>query len=103
MANKGDGSRPSVFPLDRGSGEPSAPVGLMAPTNGVIARVAKGKTLAAPEEGARIGQTFVRGNGSQHHDHGGQLAMPFWVIAVLSVVGVLAIVWGMYLLARRRL
>ena len=31
------------------------------------------------------------------------LAMPFWVIAVLSVVGVLAIVWGMYLLARRRL
>jgi len=73
----------------------------MAPTNGVIDRVAKGKTLAAPEEGARIGQILVRGNGSEHHDHGGQLAMPFWVIAVLSVVGVLAIVWGMYLLARR--
>jgi hypothetical protein len=62
--------------------------------------VAKGKTLAAPEEGARIGQSFVRGNGCEHHDHGGQLAMPFWMIAVLSVV-VLAIVWGMYLLARR--
>jgi hypothetical protein len=29
------------------------------------------------------------------------LAMLFWVAAVLSVVGVLAIVWGMYLLARR--
>jgi hypothetical protein len=27
--------------------------------------------------------------------------MLFWVIAVLSVVGVLAIVWGMYLLVRR--
>ena len=31
------------------------------------------------------------------------LAMLFWVIAVLSVVGVLAIVWAMYLLVRRRL
>ena len=29
------------------------------------------------------------------------LAMLFWVLAVLSVVGVLAIVWGMYLLVRR--
>jgi hypothetical protein len=29
------------------------------------------------------------------------LAMPFWVVAALSVVGVLAIVWGIYLLARR--
>jgi hypothetical protein len=29
--------------------------------------------------------------------------MLFWVIAVLSVVGVLAIVWGLYLLVRRRL
>jgi hypothetical protein len=29
--------------------------------------------------------------------------MPFWMITVLSVVVVLAIVWGMYLLARRRL
>jgi hypothetical protein len=27
--------------------------------------------------------------------------MLFWVVAVLSVVGVLAIVWGLYLLARR--
>ena len=75
----------------------------MAPTSGVISRVAKGKTLAAPEEGARIGQSFVRGNGCEHHDQGGQLAMPFWMITVLSVVVVLAIVWGMYLLARRRL
>ena len=74
----------------------------MAPTNGVIARVARVLPLAAPEEGAHDGQTFVRGNGPpEHHDHGGQLAMPFWVIAVLSVGGVLAIVWGMYLLAHR--
>jgi hypothetical protein len=28
-------------------------------------------------------------------------SMLFWVVAVLSVVGVLAIVWGMYLLVRR--
>jgi hypothetical protein len=28
-------------------------------------------------------------------------SMLFWVVAVLSVVGVLAIVWGIYLLARR--
>jgi hypothetical protein len=28
-------------------------------------------------------------------------SMLFWVVAALSVVGVLAIVWGMYLLARR--
>jgi hypothetical protein len=27
--------------------------------------------------------------------------MLFWVVAVFSVVGVLAIVWGMYLLVRR--
>jgi hypothetical protein len=27
--------------------------------------------------------------------------MLFWVVAVLSVVGVLAIVWAMYLLFRR--
>ena len=27
-------------------------------------------------------------------------AMLFWIIAVLSVVGVLAIVWGIYLLFR---
>ena len=31
------------------------------------------------------------------------LAMLFWVVAVLSVVGILAIVGGLYLLARRRL
>ena len=31
------------------------------------------------------------------------LAMLFWVIAVLSVVGVLTIVWVLYLLVRRRL
>ena len=31
----------------------------------------------------------------------GVLAMLFWIIAVLSVVGVLAIVWGIYLLFRR--
>jgi hypothetical protein len=31
----------------------------------------------------------------------GMLAMLFWVLAVLSVVGVLAIVRGLYLLARR--
>ena len=29
------------------------------------------------------------------------LAMLFWIIAVLSVVGALATVWGLYLLARR--
>jgi hypothetical protein len=28
-------------------------------------------------------------------------SMLFWVVAVFSVVGVLAIVWGMYLLVRR--
>jgi hypothetical protein len=28
-------------------------------------------------------------------------AMLFWIIAVLSVVGVLAIVWGIYLMFRR--
>jgi hypothetical protein len=27
----------------------------------------------------------------------------FWVIAVLSVVGAFAVVWGLYLLVRRRL
>ena len=27
--------------------------------------------------------------------------MLFWVIAILSVIGVLAIVWGMYWLIRR--
>ena len=27
--------------------------------------------------------------------------MPFWVVAVISVTGVLAVVWGPYLLARR--
>jgi len=27
--------------------------------------------------------------------------MLFWVVAVLSVAGALAIVWGLYLLARR--
>ena len=31
----------------------------------------------------------------------GVLAMLFWIIAVLSVVGVLAIVWSIYLLFRR--
>jgi hypothetical protein len=29
------------------------------------------------------------------------VAMLFWVVAVLSVVGVLAVVWAMYLLFRR--
>jgi hypothetical protein len=29
------------------------------------------------------------------------LAMLFWVLAVLAVVSVLAIVWGLYLLVRR--
>ena len=29
------------------------------------------------------------------------VAMLFWVVAVLSVVGVLAVVWSMYLLFRR--
>jgi hypothetical protein len=29
------------------------------------------------------------------------LAMLFWVFAALAVVGALAIVWGLYLLARR--
>jgi hypothetical protein len=28
-------------------------------------------------------------------------AMLFWVLAALAVVGALAIVWGLYLLARR--
>ena len=27
--------------------------------------------------------------------------MPFWFIAALSVLGALALVWGLYLLARR--
>ena len=31
----------------------------------------------------------------------GVRAMIFWIIAVLSVAGVLAIVWGIYLLFRR--
>jgi hypothetical protein len=31
----------------------------------------------------------------------GMLAMLFWVLAALAVVGALAIVWGLYLLARR--
>jgi hypothetical protein len=31
----------------------------------------------------------------------GAQAMLFWIIAVLSVVGVLSIVWGIYLLFRR--
>ena len=31
----------------------------------------------------------------------GVQAMLFWIMAVLSVVGVLAIVWGIYLLFRR--
>jgi hypothetical protein len=29
------------------------------------------------------------------------VTMLFWVVAVLSVVGVLAVVWGLYLMARR--
>jgi hypothetical protein len=29
------------------------------------------------------------------------LAMLFWVLAALAVVGTLAIVWGLYLLVRR--
>ena len=29
------------------------------------------------------------------------LAMLFWVLAALAVVGALAVVWGLYLLARR--
>jgi hypothetical protein len=33
----------------------------------------------------------------------GMLAMLFWVLAALAVVGALAIVWGLYLLVRRRL
>jgi hypothetical protein len=31
----------------------------------------------------------------------GMLAMLFWVLAALAVVGALAIVWGLYLLVRR--
>jgi hypothetical protein len=31
----------------------------------------------------------------------GMLAMLLWVLAVLAVVGALAIVWGLYLLVRR--
>jgi hypothetical protein len=27
--------------------------------------------------------------------------MPFWVLAALAVLGALALVWGLYLLARR--
>jgi hypothetical protein len=34
-------------------------------------------------------------------ERGGMLAMLFWVLAALAVVGALAIVWGLYLLARR--
>ncbi len=34
-------------------------------------------------------------------EKGGMLAMLFWVLAALAVVGALAIVWGLYLLARR--
>ena len=29
------------------------------------------------------------------------LAMLFWIVAALAVVGALAIVWGLYLLVRR--
>ena len=31
----------------------------------------------------------------------GMLAMLFWVLVALAVVGALAIVWGLYLLVRR--
>ena len=31
----------------------------------------------------------------------GMLAMLFWVLAALAVIGALAIVWGLYLLVRR--
>jgi hypothetical protein len=34
-------------------------------------------------------------------ERGGMLAMLFWVLAALAVVTALAIVWGLYLLARR--
>jgi hypothetical protein len=34
-------------------------------------------------------------------ERGEMLAMLFWVLAALAVVGALAIVWGLYLLARR--
>jgi hypothetical protein len=34
-------------------------------------------------------------------ERGGMLAMLFWVLAALAVVGALAIVWGLYLLVRR--
>jgi hypothetical protein len=27
--------------------------------------------------------------------------MPFWLVAVLSAIAVLALVWGLYLMARR--
>jgi hypothetical protein len=64
--------------------------------------VVRGLTLAAPEEGTRFGQPFVRGHGSEHPDHARQLAMLFWVIAALAVIGALAIVWGLYILVRRR-
>ena len=34
-------------------------------------------------------------------ERGGYARMLFWVLAALAVVGALAIVWGLYLLARR--
>jgi hypothetical protein len=34
-------------------------------------------------------------------ERGEMLAMLFWVLAALAVVGALAIVWGLYLLVRR--
>jgi hypothetical protein len=68
-------------------------------------------TLSYPD--ARISQTRydhvtsapVLGNVIRSHAkatrEGERTAMPFWLVAVLSAVGAVAIVWVLYLLARR--
>jgi hypothetical protein len=72
----------------------------MVPTKGV--RGSAAKALATSEEGERFGRAFaLRGIGSEHPGRAGRLAMPFWAITVFSVVGILVLVWVMYLVARR--
>ena len=36
-----------------------------------------------------------------NREEGGRKAMPFWSVAVLCALVALALVWGMYLMARR--
>jgi hypothetical protein len=36
-----------------------------------------------------------------NREGGERTAMPFWLVAVLSAIVALALVWGLYLMARR--